>query len=136
MSADRDRLRVLFPDFPQIGDRVSINILVTESASFSLASNRPDSQPHDPIVLTQAPVQLQSAHPAQMRQLQLGPEPAAAGQGSRRARPGPTRPDGSIRNWRATDSESGPLGYPSRSLIASSSGAPGTGASMAGKGEE
>jgi hypothetical protein len=42
----------LFSDFPQIGDRVSINILVTESASLSLASNRPNSQPYDPIVLT------------------------------------------------------------------------------------
>ena len=35
-----------FSDFPQIGDRVSINILVTESASLSLASNRPDLQPY------------------------------------------------------------------------------------------
>jgi hypothetical protein len=39
----------LFSDFP---DRVSINVLVTESASLSLASNRPYSQPYDPIDLT------------------------------------------------------------------------------------
>ncbi len=42
----------LFSDFPQIGNRVSINILVTESASLSFASNRPDLQPHDRIDLT------------------------------------------------------------------------------------
>jgi hypothetical protein len=78
MSADRDRLcarvacntcQLFFFDLPQIGDRLSINILVIESASLSLASNRPDSQPHDATDLTRTVCTEQAGRPEESSDL-------------------------------------------------------------------